>query len=128
LLYTDYNYIPINLSTPIPENSFIERIKEERNKNSSFLKKIKDFHKKIYQTTYKYNPYLGNSCDEFIEEIIIKQDESQNFRIISRFSSILYMKYFQYNCYESSLLVIENDWTKILKDLPKPVYKYSYGN
>jgi hypothetical protein len=122
VIYTDYNYIPIDLSQEIPLNSIIEKNKAEKSRNADWLKRLKDYHKNLFNNNYKS---LGET---FKEEIFKNDDHEQvsdnnNFKIVNRFSSILYMNYID----EDILLVIENDWNKILKSFPDSIVKHSYA-
>lgn len=141
LLYTDYNYIKIDLSKEIPQSSNIHREKDEKTRNADWNKTIKDFHKSIFNENYK------NIKNTQIESEIFKEEgeeetkinfENNNFKITSRFSSILYMQFLenysenvegqgQGQGQEKTLLVIENDWNKILKEFPDTVAKFNYG-
>ncbi len=136
LLYTDYNYIKIDLNKEIPNYSVIEKIKSEKLRNADWYKSLREYHKIIFNENYK------NMKDTQIEkEIFNKQNfkeaekeneeekrfnfENDNFKIVSRFSSILFMAYL--NDDQKTLLVIENDWNKILKEFPEAVAKFNYG-
>ena len=58
--------------------------------------------------------------------------QNNNFKITSRFNSIMFMKKISYN--ENSeedndkLLVIENDWNNIVKSFPGALVKHNYGH
>jgi hypothetical protein len=130
LLYTDYNYIKIDLNNEIPEKSIIFKDKAEKLRNAEWNKKIKQYHKLLFNQLYK------NMKNTELENDLFKEDlenaykfENDNFKITSRFSSIMYMDYLNYTNENnhSTLLVIENDWNKILKEFPDTVAKYNYG-
>jgi len=131
ILYTDYNYIIIDLEKEIPKYSLIEKIKEEKYRNVDWTKSLKDYHKKIYERNYKniekdlgdYKEFDGN-IDDF------EKDKNDNFKIVSRFSSILYMNVFEnpYSSDKSLLFVVENDWNKITKNFREAVTKSNYAN
>jgi hypothetical protein len=112
------------MTKDIPLFSTIEKNKAEKSRNADWLKKLKDHHKNLFNNNYKG---LGES----VKEEIFKDDEhamtnvdNNNFKIVNRFSSILYMNYID----EDALLVVENDWNKILKSFPDSVVKHSYAS
>ena len=133
LLYTDYNYINIDLLKSIPEKSIINRDKVEKQRNSEWIKKVGNYHKELMNEYYK-----GEKSEAFYGSIGMSKDEEKapridnyNFSINSRFSSILSMKYLTpekegRNSLRNRLLVIENDWNKIMKTLPDAIVKSSY--
>ena len=130
LLYTDYNYIKIDLDKEIPDRSAIFRDKGDKIRNAEWSKKIKEYHKKIFNENYK--GMKGTEVEHEIFNEISNEEkkfnfENENFKITSRFSSILYMEYLKDKEEGKFLLVIENDWNKILKEFPETVAKYNYG-
>ena len=54
--------------------------------------------------------------------------ENDNFKITSKFSSILFMDYLLSQKDSRILLVVENDWNKILKEFPDTIAKFNYGH
>lgn len=131
LLYTDYNYIKVDLNKEIPDNSVIAKDKAEKLRNAEWSKKIREYHKAIFNQLYKNMKNTQIESEIFREEANEESQlnfENDNFRITSRFSSIIYMAYLQIKEESSKvLLVIENDWNKILKIFPETVSKYNYG-
>jgi hypothetical protein len=126
LLYTDYNYIKVDLTEEIPLNSLIFRDKEDKNRNAEWTKKLRSIHRSIFHQIYK-----GEDSSKIEEEIFhsksqnYKSDkENENFKITSRFSSILFLDYID----ADTLLVVENDWNKILREFPETVAKFNYGS
>jgi hypothetical protein len=124
ILYTDYNYIPIDLSQEIPFYSVIEKNKEEKTRNADWLKRLKEYHKTLFNKHYK-------NLGENVKEEVFGENEntnidgtSNNFKIVNRFSSILFMDYIT----SDTLLVVENDWNKILKAFPDSVVKHKYAS
>jgi hypothetical protein len=133
ILYTDYNYIKVDLKKEIPDNSTIFRDKGEKTRNAEWGKKVREFHKGIFNEHYKNMKNTETEIEIFKEES--KENgtnklnfENDNFKITSRFSSILFMDYLSSDANGKVLLVIENDWNKILKEFPETVAKYNYGH
>ena len=122
ILYTDYNYILIDMTKDIPLNSTIVSYKEEKSRNADWNKKIKSYHKAILDENYKHISNIQK--DIIFNENQENDDNNNNFKIISRYSSILFMDYID----DDKILVIENDWNKILKHYPDSVYKPVYGS
>ena len=125
-MYTDYNYINIDISKEIPERSIIEKNKFEKQRHAEWDKKINEYHSIVLNDHYKMfkiekegletdNNGLNNGNNGIFE--------NNNFKIVNRFSSILFMKYLEDNV----LLVVENDWNKILKSFPTAVTHLKYG-
>lgn len=104
-----------------PYLSTIEKNKEEKTRNADWLKRLKDYHKNIFNLNYKNQDGLK---EEIFKELPQVVSDNNNFKIVNRFSSILYMNYYDQN----SLLVIENDWNKILKAFPDSVVKHTYAS
>ncbi len=134
LLYTDYNYIKVDLTKELPINSTIEKVKTEKLRNADWYKIIRDYHKAIFNQNYKnlsevekevYNNQFN--IEENKTQEINFNFKNENFKIVSRFSSILFMDYIKSKSDEKVLLVIENDWNKILKEFPEAVTKNNYG-
>jgi WD40 repeat protein len=122
ILYTDYNYIPIDLAKEIPYLSTIEKNKTEKIRNADWLKRLKDYHKTIFEDNYKN--FGENVKQEIFKENEVVNGENNNFKIVNRFSSILYMEYID----DGTLLVVENDWNKILKTFPDSIMKHKYAS
>lgn len=141
LLYTDYNYIKVDLNKEIPNYSVIEKIKSEKLRNADWYKSLREYHKIIFNENYNnmknteiekeiFNKENDGEDNKEIEEDKIFNFENDNFKIVSRFSSILYMAYLKDDNekdHQKTLLVIENDWNKILKEFPEAVAKFNYG-
>jgi len=133
IFYTDYNYILVDLDKEVPKYSQIEKIKEERNRNSEWTKSLKDYHKKIFDRNY-YN--IDKEAGDFNEFKDLGTNEKErhesndNFKIVSRFSSILYLNLFEnpYDNDKSLLIVVENDWNKVTKNFREAVAKPNYAN
>jgi hypothetical protein len=133
IFYTDYNYILVDLDKEVPKYSQIEKIKEERNRNSEWTKSLKDYHKKIFDRNY-YN--IDKEAGDFNELKDLGKNEKErhgsndNFKIVSRFSSILYLNLFEnpYDNDKSLLIVVENDWNKVTKNFREAVAKPNYAN
>lgn len=131
LLYTDYNYINISLDKNIPKASKIQRINAEKNRNSDWTKKIKDYHSQIFELYYKKNSDKNLDLKETENyEDLADEDLEDNFKIVSRFSSILYMEFLKNyeNEGKSLLIVVENDWNKITKQFRDTVLVNNYGH
>jgi len=128
ILYTDYNFINIDLNKTIPEKSIINRDRIEKQRNSEWIKKVGDYHKDLLKEHYNGNidinvNALKGDVDNNNSTISLEND---NFKINSRFSSILAMKYLKNTEANNRMLVIENDWNKILKTLPDAIIKANY--
>lgn len=133
ILYTDYNYILVDLEREVPKYSLVEKIKEEKNRNSDWTKSLKDYHKKIFDRNYKNIEKEAGDYKEFknSESNEKERDEcNDNFKIVSRFSSILYLNLFEnpYDNNKSLMFVVENDWNKITKNFREAVAKSNYAN
>lgn len=143
LLYTDYNYILVDLEKDLPKYSLIEKKKNEKLRNSEWIKTVKEYHKSLYEKIYKKSNLEDKPLiypnDHFRpnHDILIKQssgsykDEevNQNFKIVSRFSSILYMNFFEFlDESKNILLIVENDWNKIIQNFRETVAKHNYAN
>ncbi len=124
LLFTDYNYINIDTTKEIPDRSLIEKNKIEKQRHANWEKRVGQFHSTLLEEHYKTYKLdienLKNECSVSNNKNIF---ENNNFKITNRFSSILYMKYIRQNV----LLVIENDWNKIIKSFPTAVSHLKYG-
>jgi len=136
LLYTDYNYIKIDLNKEIPNYSLIEKIKSDKLRNADWYKSLREYHKLIFNENYKNkkNSELERKIfkmEDEIKEADLQNEErrfnfeNDNFKIVSRFSSILFIAHIEDD--EKTLLVIENDWNKILKEFPEAISKFNYG-
>ncbi len=102
----------------------IEKNKVEKQRHANWEKRIGQFHSTLLEEHYKtYKLDIENMKNE--QTVSNNQNifENNNFKIINRFSSILYMKYIR----ENVLLVIENDWNKIIKSFPTAVSHLKYG-
>lgn len=102
----------------------IEKNKIEKQRHANWEKRINQFHSTILEEHYKiYNIDIENQKTQSLESDNKNIFFNDNFKIINRFSSILYMKYIRDNV----LLVIENDWNKIIKSFPTAVTHLKYG-
>lgn len=131
IFYTDYNYILVDLGKEVPKYSIVEKIKEEKNRNSDWTKSLKDYHKKIFDRNYKNIAKEAGDYKEFKNIDAFEKDENNdNFKIVSRFSSILYLNLFEnpYDNDRSLLFVVENDWNKLTKNFREAVAKPNYAN
>jgi hypothetical protein len=134
LLYTDYNFIKIDLSKEIPNFSIIEKNKQEKIRNADWAKLVKEYHRSIFNQEYKggvlkFNEIYNSKPESsgMKQSLSYNKHENDNFKIISRFSSILYMTYL-HDEKAPKLLVIENDWNKLIKEFPDAITKFRYGN
>jgi len=131
LLYTDYNYIFVNLDKELPKLSLVEKIKEEKMRHSDWNKSLKIYHKNIFDINYKNIHNDKGDYKEFQNyENNNNKEANDNFKIVSRFSSILYLNLFQnpYDENKTLLFVVENDWNKITKNFREAVAKSNYAN
>ena len=128
LLYTDYNYIKVDLTKQLPKESLIEKNKMDKYVKSDWEKIIKEFHQKIFDEEYKGKEYskirndmFSSTSNKKVPDISLDND---NFKIVSKFNSIMLMDMIN----ENTMLVVENDWNKIVKTFPGGVIKPNYGH
>lgn len=132
LANTDYNVIPIQLNKPIPKYSIINRDINNRNKASSGVFLLKDYHNDILLNMNKNNHVNSHFKDRNSENnkhnqnLInndLKSNENGNFSIITKFKTNIFMKYFN-----DTLFVVEVDWENILKQMSNPIVKKRFKN
>ena len=124
-LFTDYNYINIDLTKEIPKESIIEKNKMDKYVKSDWDKIIKEYHEKIYSKEYKGIEEKkkiedNNNINENKQKINFQND---NFKITSRFNSIMLMQMLN-----DKIIVIENDWNKIIKSFIEGVIVPKYAH
>lgn len=128
LLYTDYNYIKVDMTKQLPKESMIEKNKMDKYVKSDWEKIIKEFHEKVFDEEYKGKVFskirkdiFGNTLDK---NKINTNFDNDNFKITSKFNSIMLMDMLD----NETMLVIENDWNKIIKTFPGGLVKPNYGH
>ena len=142
LLYTDYNYILVDLTMEIPKQCIIEKNKMDKYIYSNYEKLVKEYHRILFEKEYKPgNPLVEENKNMFLPTEVRDKSlynlENNNFKITSRFNSIMYMDFISFiegkkdadnkgkNKY---LLVIENDWNNIIKSFPGALIRHRYGH
>lgn len=132
VLYTDYNYIIVDFNKEIPKECVIEKQRMEKYINSEWDKLIKEYHQCLFENEYKSIRNKSLIAHELFgketaaengsrrKEAMIQND---NFKIVSRYNSIMLMERLP----NKQLLVIENDWNRIIKSFPGSVIKKKYG-
>ena len=118
ILFTDYNYIKLDVSKEIPENSLIEKNKMDKYLNSNWDRLIKNYHENILNKEYKGKIIINNNNNN--ENVNLIND---NFKITSRFNSIMDIEILN-----NILIVIENDWNKIVESFPSNIVAFNYGH
>ena len=138
ILYTDYNYIIFDTLKEIPPQCIIEKNKMDKYIYSDFERLIKEYHRILFEEEYRpNNPLVKENKSIFLPVEINREKnyfnlQNNNFKITSRFNSIMLMKMIskeEGNNEEKDkyLLVIENDWNNIVKSFPGALVKYNYG-
>ena len=138
ILYTDYNYIILDTKKEIPPQCIIEKNKMDKYIYSDFDKLIKEYHRILFEEEYKPdNPLAKENKSIFLpvdtnKEKNIFNLQNNNFKITTRFNSIMLMKMISNGEdnneeKEKYLLVIENDWNNIVKSFPGALVKHRYG-
>ena len=138
ILYTDYNYIIFDTQKEIPPQCIIEKNKMDKYIYSDFERLIKEYHRILFEEEYRpNNPLVKENKSIFLPVEINREKnyfnlQNNNFKITSRFNSIMLMKMIskeEGNNEEKDkyLLVIENDWNNIVKSFPGALVKYNYG-
>ena len=141
ILYTDYNYILLDLTNEIPKQCIIEKNKMDKYIYSNYEKLIKEYHRILFEKEYRpTNPLVQENKSMFLPTEINRDKnlynlENNNFKITSRFNSIMFMELISF-IEESSddkdknkyLLVIENDWNNIIKSFPGALVRQKYGH
>ena len=147
IFYTDYNYIIFDTKKEIPPQCIIEKNKMDKYIYSDFEKLIKEYHRIIFEEEYRpNNPLVKENKSIFLPAEINKEKnifnlQNNNFKITSRFNSIMLMKMITLNDSNNKndnndnneendkyLLVIENDWNNIVKSFPGALVKHNYGH
>ena len=136
ILYTDYNYISVDLKKELPPQSIIEKNKMDKYVYSDFEKLIKEYHRILFEEEYRpNNPLVSENKSIFLPYEINKDKnkfslQNDNFKITSRFNSIMLMKLLSIegNNNDKYLLVIENDWNNIIKSFPGALVSHRYGH
>ena len=145
ILYTDYNYILLDLSLEIPKQCIIEKNKMDKYIYSNYEKLVKEYHRILFENEYRpSNPLVQENKSMFLPTEINRDKnlynlENNNFKITSRFNSIMYMDLIAFmenndknedNIKDKNkyLLVIENDWNNIIKSFPGAFIRNKYGH
>ena len=143
ILYTDYNYILLDLTLEIPNQCIIEKNKMDKYIYSNYEKLIKEYHRILFEKEYRPgNPLVQENKSMFLPTEVNRDKnlynlENNNFKITSRFNSIMYMNLISFidedNNIEDKdknkyLLVIENDWNNIIKSFPGALVRHKYGH
>lgn len=132
VLYTDYNYIKVDTTKQIPHESAVEKHRMDKYINSDWDKIIKEYHQYVFDAEYKgslfskmrndlFRAEQGHSDESKAQTQLIAND---NFKIVSRFNSIMLMELVG----DGVMLVVENDWNKIVKSFIGGVVRPSYGH
>ena len=109
---------------------------------SDFEKLIKEYHRIIFEEEYRpNNPLVKENKSIFLPTEVNREKnlfnlQNDNFKITSRFNSIMLMKKIiieqtgENNDEDNNkyLLVIENDWNNIVKSFPGALVKHKYGH
>ena len=140
ILYTDYNYIVFDTKKEIPPQCIIEKNKIDKYIYSDFEKLIKEYHRILFEEEYRpNNPLSKENKSIFLPTEVSKEKsifnlQNDNFKITSRFNSIMLMKLISFEDKQENedndkyLLVIENDWNNIVKSFPGALVKHKYGH
>ena len=143
ILYTDYNYILLDLTLEIPNQCIIEKNKMDKYIYSNYEKLIKEYHRILFEKEYRPgNPLVQENKSIFLSTEVNRDKnlynlENNNFKITSRFNSIMYMNLISFIDEENNiddkdknkyLLVIENDWDNIIKSFPGALVRHKYGH
>jgi hypothetical protein len=140
LFYTDYNYITLDLMKEIPIQCIIEKNKMDKYIFSDFEKLIREYHKIIFEKEYNPNNPLSKENKSIFLPTDINSEKNKlnlqndNFKITSRFNSIMLMKVIDSKDDNDGtddnkfLVVIENDWNNIVKSFPGALVKHNYGH
>ena len=143
ILYTDYNYILLDLTLEIPNQCIIEKNKMDKYIYSNYEKLIKEYHRILFEKEYRPgNPLVQENKSIFLSTEVNRDKnlynlQNNNFKITSRFNSIMYMNLISFIDEENNiddkdknkyLLVIENDWNNIIKSFPGALVSHKYGH
>jgi hypothetical protein len=86
--------------------------------NSNWDRLIKNYHENILNKEYKGK--IINNINNNNENVNLIND---NFKITSRFNSIMDIEILN-----NILIVIENDWNKIVESFPSNIVAFNYGH
>ena len=143
ILYTDYNYILLDLSLEMPKQCIIEKNKMDKYIYSNYEKLVKEYHRILFEKEYRpTNPLVEENKSMFLPTEVNRDKtlynlENNNLKITSRFNSIMYMKLISFIEDDNNkddkeknkyLLVIENDWNNIIKSFPGALIRNKYGH
>lgn len=130
-LYTDYNYIKVDFNKELPKECIIEKQRMEKYINSDWDKQIREYHQCLFENEYKAEKNKALISHELFTKDISKESmipkvkiQNDNFKIVSRYNSIMLMEMMP----NKQLLVIENDWNRIIKTFPGSVLRKKYGH
>ena len=137
IFFTDYNYILLDINKEIPPTCIIEKNKMDKYIYSDYEKLIKEYHRILFEEEYRpINTERKENKNMFLPMEVEKKFfnlENDNFKITSRFNSIMLMKKIwntddngENN--EQYILVVENDWNNIIKSFPGALVKHKYGH
>ena len=137
IFFTDYNYILLDTNKEIPPTCIIEKNKMDKYIYSDYEKLIKEYHRILFEEEYRpINTERKENKNMFLPMEVEKKFfnlENDNFKITSRFNSIMLMKKIwntddngENN--EQYILVVENDWNNIIKSFPGALVKHKYGH
>ena len=125
----------LDTNKEIPPQCIIEKNKMDKYIYSDYEKLIKEYHRILFEEEYR--PVIGVSKENksmFLPMEVEKNIfnlQNDNFKITSRFNSIMLMKKILINNDENNeqyLLVVENDWNNIVKSFPGALVKHNYGH
>ena len=136
ILFTDYNYITVDLNKEIPQQCIIDKNKMDKYIYSEWDKIVKEYHQKIFEEEYKPSNPLAKENKNIFMPTEIKDKlglslQNTNFKITSRFNSIMLMQKIIYEKEDEDknyIIVIENDWNDIVKSFPGAIVKHNYGH
>ena len=136
ILFTDYNYITVDLNKEIPQQCIIDKNKMDKYIYSEWDKLVKEYHQKIFEEEYKpSNPLVKENKNIFTptenKDKLRLSLQNTNFKITSRFNSIMLMQKIVYDKENEDkyyIIVIENDWNDIVKSFPGAIVKHNYGH
>ena len=110
---------------------------------SNYEKLVKEYHRILFEKEYQpNNPLVQENKNMFLPTEINREKnlfnlENINFKITSRFNSIMFMDLIHFGDDENDngdkdknkyLLVIENDWNNIIKSFPGALVRNKYGH
>ena len=127
----------MDINKEIPPTCIIEKNKMDKYIYSDYEKLIKEYHRILFEEEYRpINTERKENKNMFLPMEVEKKFfnlENDNFKITSRFNSIMLMKKIwntddngENN--EQYILVVENDWNNIIKSFPGALVKHKYGH